>query len=140
MIEFKDNPNNDIKFDDKWIISYMLFLEICKKYPKEMIIPTVKEDFVWHSHLQDHHSYVNDMQNYLGYILDHQTDIDVNKHINKSTEIKCDYYNNKFKNEKTKRNSSCASASCGYNNNISTTLYKIQINISHILLIYINKK
>lgn len=87
--------NNMIKIDlnniDDAILSYNKFLSTCKAYPKDVIIPTLMEDLIWHAHMNDHYAYVNDMKTIFGHILDHNTSIDTNLVKNKSVEIRLDF-------------------------------------------------
>lgn len=55
---------------------YVSFLKLCKKFPTKTIVPTPLQDFMWHSHMQDHLGYIEDTKNYLGRILNHDDDID----------------------------------------------------------------
>jgi hypothetical protein len=59
----------------KWIKSYTSFLKLCKKNPSKKIIPTLKQDFVWHAHMQYNNNYILDMVNFVGFILDHDDNI-----------------------------------------------------------------
>lgn len=54
---------------------YYKFLQLCKKYPDNCLVPTVPIDLVWHSHLNDHEKYINDTILMFSKILNHNDDI-----------------------------------------------------------------
>jgi len=61
------------------IEEYYHFLMMCKDNPKQLVIPTLREDFIWHSHMQDHEIYVKDTIQIFGHILDHRTDLEMER-------------------------------------------------------------
>ena len=75
------------------LLQYATFLEICSENKDEIIVPTLLEDFVWHSHMIDHETYVNDMKKILGKILGHTNDDDHTQYQNRSNEIRQNHYN-----------------------------------------------
>ena len=59
---------------DKDINDYEKFLYLFKKYGREkntILVPTLKIDTIWHAHMLDHKTYVEDTRDLLGYVLDH---------------------------------------------------------------------
>lgn len=46
-----------------------------KERPGTITVPTLLEDFMWHSHMQDAENYKKDMKNCLGYVLNHNDEI-----------------------------------------------------------------
>ena len=90
----------DIEHDkvmDGLIENYCNFLSLCKLYPKQMIVPSLIEDFVWHSHMTDHKSYVEDTTRIFGKILNHNTsDVNLAKNKEETLKLKESYYSNVY--------------------------------------------
>ena len=57
-----------------WKKMYIKFLSECKYHPEDIIPPNLKEDFMWHSHMQLP-SYLKDMTKLVGFQLDHDDEI-----------------------------------------------------------------
>jgi hypothetical protein len=95
------------------ILNYAQFLEMCAGHKKDIIVPTLLEDFVWHSHMIDHETYVEDMKKIFGKILGHRNDIDVEQYEKRSNDIRKSYYNSLP--NKNNQQSSCGGvySSCG---------------------------
>lgn len=74
------------------LMNYDIFLNLCRKYPK-VIVPSLIEDFVWHSHMIDHESYVTDTIKIFGKLLLHRNDIDSKSYEKKSNHYRKQYYN-----------------------------------------------
>ena len=76
QIEFSKKIQSVLeKFDlTKFTEDYHHYLETCIKNPSKIIIPNLRQDFMWHSHMQDHATYVADTVSIFGHILDHRTD------------------------------------------------------------------
>lgn len=86
----------NLNFDDEathdhFIKRYGLFLTLCSKESNQIIVPTLLEDFVWHSHMTDNGSYVDMCYKIFGYILDHRTDIDIESAKTASSKIRNDF-------------------------------------------------
>lgn len=64
---------------EKAIQEYYAFLVMCKDNPKQTVIPTLGEDFVWHSHMQENEAYIKDTIQIFGHILDHRTDLEMER-------------------------------------------------------------
>lgn len=68
---YSNAPTSEMKKE------YKNFLELVKKHHGSgLLVPTLHEDFVWHSHMQFHQSYARDSQDRFGWLLDHKDDID----------------------------------------------------------------
>lgn len=50
---------------------YRNFLELCREYPDESVVPSSIVDKVWHNHILDTRKYADDCQQYFGYFLHH---------------------------------------------------------------------
>ncbi len=82
-----------LNFDDQAVMGglvakYGLFLTLCLKNPNSQIVPSLIEDFVWHSHMTDPRSYKDMTTSMFGRILDHRTDINLEKATNESQIIR----------------------------------------------------
>lgn len=95
---FIDN-NTDEDMMQVMIINYFMFLDMCslQKNKNMLVVPTLQEDFVWHSHLLDHDNYVRDTNSIFGYVLNHSIDERlVDKSRNSSKELRDMYFNRIF--------------------------------------------
>ena len=86
--------NSDVVVN-RLVSNYGLFLDLCLQNRSVPIIPTLVEDFVWHSHMLDHTSYVLMTRNMFGRILEHRTDIDLKRAEKKSQVIREKYLKSK---------------------------------------------
>ena len=59
------------KHTERLIHNYAGFLHLCNS-SKKTIVPTLLEDFVWHSHMMLHTEYVEDTTKIFGRVLDHR--------------------------------------------------------------------
>lgn len=79
------------------VINYYMFLDMCNRNKDTMIIPTIQEDFIWHSHLLDHNNYMKDTTSIFGKPLNHIIDEDkVENNRVISFEIRQNYYKNLY--------------------------------------------
>lgn len=46
-----------------------------KSRPGKITVPTLYEDFMWHSHMTDHERYKVDTKKFLGFVLNHDDEI-----------------------------------------------------------------
>jgi len=68
----KINPIWNLQYDyKKWKNEYFQFLKQCRDNRYRTIVPTLKQDFMWHAHMANHAKYVSDCQNIFGNILNH---------------------------------------------------------------------
>lgn len=86
----------NLNFDDNATYDHLtkrygLFLSLCLKERNQIIVPTLLEDFVWHSHMTENQSYVSMCKSIFGYILDHRTDIDIESAKAESSKIRNDF-------------------------------------------------
>jgi len=88
-----------------WKHEYKHFLGWCKQYPNKTIVPSLHEDFIWHSHMQDHQGYRADSFKKLNFILDHNDDIPEELLIKYKKEFMC--LQKGWKYEENKTSSSC---------------------------------
>lgn len=44
---------------------------VVKNRRGKITVPSLMEDFMWHSHMRDHENYVKDMRKNLGFVLNH---------------------------------------------------------------------
>lgn len=73
--KFEKVINNLTSHNIKKLIKiYKFFLLACQKNPKQVLVPTLSEGFVWHAHMQDSEYYSSDMINNFGFVLDHCDD------------------------------------------------------------------
>lgn len=90
---YKSLKNNSI--DTNQIIlaidDYFHFLLMHKFNPLSFIFPTLKEDLIWHSHMQNNQSYLLTTQDIIGKPLDHIFHIDLSHHKDISDKIRDDY-------------------------------------------------
>lgn len=59
----------------KFINEYLIYLTMCRDNPNEIIRPSLVQDFVWHSHMMQHKSYIEDTTIIFGRCLKHDTSI-----------------------------------------------------------------
>jgi hypothetical protein len=132
--------HNDIIIDYESIQRYEKFINLFKKcnkfYRKTIIVPTLDIDIIWHAHMLTPKMYTSDMKNTLGYVLDHNDEIDQDqlKSLFTNTEILWKstynepYYIHKKKSNKNKNDndntSQCSSSTpilvyCSTNHHIS---------------------
>lgn len=64
--------NYDFK---QWFRQYRKFLRLCRRYPTNIIVPTLTEDFIWHAHMQNNYIYLYDTKNIIGKPLNHDDEI-----------------------------------------------------------------
>lgn len=84
---------NKFNFDDTKTIQeltdkYGLFLTLCLKNQTKPIVPTLIEDFMWHSHMTDNPNYVRMTKYMFGRILPHHAHIESPKIIEESQNIR----------------------------------------------------
>jgi len=94
------NFETDINTSQGMIYNYACFLEMCYETKNVIIIPTLLEDFVWHSHMQDNDEYVKNMTKIFGRVLGHDNETDFKHHEKKSNEIRNSYYISKSDNHR----------------------------------------
>ena len=78
-----------------WLKEYEIFLLLCKENPRQIIVPSLIQDFMWHSHLQNNKLYHADTASIFGTVLDHNDTIPDNlleKYREETKEIR-DRYN-----------------------------------------------
>ena len=63
----------------QWIREYIAFLKLYRDHKGRVLVPTLKQDFIWHAHMQDHEAYIRDTQRIVGFILNHDDDIPEDK-------------------------------------------------------------
>jgi hypothetical protein len=78
QIEFCKKIESHLKYFnlDVWKYRYKKLLKLCKSYPNKIIVPDITEDFMWHAHMLKHDFYYVDCMKKVGYLLDHDDDID----------------------------------------------------------------
>jgi hypothetical protein len=86
---------------NRLLSNYAMFLDICLTSRNAMnarnvpIVPTLIEDFVWHSHMLDHKDYVDMTTKMFGKILGHQTDLEMEKADRESKVVRDEYLKSK---------------------------------------------
>jgi len=105
MVEKLDFENERVM--NQMLSNYALFLDLCltNQNVKDMrdarnaktvqIVPTLIEDFVWHSHMLDHKDYVDMTTKMFGKILGHRTDLDMEKADRESRIVRKKYLKSK---------------------------------------------
>lgn len=99
QMEFYKSINfNDI--DSEYIknatVDFYHFTNMHKEFPYKIIVPTLKEDFIWHSLLLDNQCYLEYTTNIIGEPMDHVFHMDFSNEVSSSTSLRTEY-NNKYR-------------------------------------------
>lgn len=109
-----DLKEADIVVTDESIQRYEKFIRLFKKKHETVIVPTFDIDVIWHAHMLTSSIYVNDMQNVLGRILDHDDGLDKSKlkvGFASTEKIWEKEYNERYRVEKKKDYPGCSNGS-----------------------------
>ena len=71
LVHSEDGTSLVLEEADDAARRYRQYLELCLRYPDQIIVPTKQIDLVWHSHILDTGKYRQDCDQVFGYFLDH---------------------------------------------------------------------